>query len=398
MSFYQKGLLNLDINSSSTGVTYVQIMIISISTLIQSAIFIKAIIKMNRNQKVSKPLKACFLASSFCAFCNTVSLVLSNEFRGDTSLRKALKDPNMNIPYKLAYFTFNMTLGCFFLSLLCTVILKLYLTFNSSIYRMSSTMIRLFTVIVVMFFAISLTYSILVFVFGFTWPAAPYCWALLSFSLLLYIVGGIFAVYFFASKIVTLAKIQETTVKDLNTTQNDIKLNRHQQQLSDLAAKSVMLFGIQIISTCVIAVTLGLLFPAAFKPCFLSIDFTINLFCAYLQFGFAENHYQICCGKCDERVRGVVSNRTKRKIYKHSLGMIHNQIKAHHITVPSQSTAISVDKQDNLQSKSIQIDIQRDTESNHQSTTPLPITPCTEGETHTTFQLPNQNSIDSFAL
>lgn len=206
-----------------------------------------------------------------------------------------------------------------FLSLLCTVVLKLYLTFKASAFEMSLIMIRLFAVIVSTIIVFSFTFSTLRFIYGFHGEAAPYCWALLFSCMFLYILGCFLAVYFFASNLAKLAKIQGTSLRNLSAQRTDMKLNPRQQMLADLATKSMMLFAFQIGSTIFISFVVAFAFPQILRRSIYCFDFAINLFCAHLQFAFAENHYRICCGCSDDMFRGFMLNWVKRKIFTHSL-------------------------------------------------------------------------------
>merc|ERR1719334_2213312 len=76
----------------------------------------------------------------------------------------------------------------------------------------------------------------------------------------------------------------------------------------------MMLFTFQIGSSA-LTIGLALAVPQILRSNFYCIDFTINLFCAYLQFGFAENHYRKCCWCSDLIIRSMTSRWIKRKIF-----------------------------------------------------------------------------------
>merc|ERR1711874_784354 len=88
-----------------------------------------------------------------------------------------------------------------------------------------------------------------------------------------------------------------------------------QQQLSDLSSKYTLLFAVAMVSTMLLTV-LSCALNIYLRPQFMFIDLSINLWCIYLQFGFAKHHYEICCGCCDKRCRDYGSKRTRRMMLK----------------------------------------------------------------------------------
>merc|ERR1712012_1438462 len=95
----------------------------------------------------------------------------------------------------------------------------------------------------------------------------------------------------------TVASSQRT----MCVSESDISLNRNQQQLIALAARSVLLFVIAIFTGQFLSVVCAFAFSisSGVRDIFFGMDCTINLLCVYLQFSFAEEHYQRCCGRLD---------------------------------------------------------------------------------------------------
>lgn len=318
MSFLTDGYLNLNVDSASPTVMYINIPIQSIALLVQFAICSMAIIKMRLNPKTNMWLKACFVVSSFCACSNTVSFALVY-----------LLD---ELP--ILWFIKSMSWCCFFLSLVCTAILKLFITFNSSVYRMSRTMIRLFAVVVVLIFLCTLTASILELLVQ-DLREQPFFTALFLFNFFLYSVGCLFAVYVFVRDLLKLAETQRTSICNSGVTGKDMELTAKQQKLVNLATKSMMLFAIQLGSTMFIQVIVMWLFPIEVRGPFVAVDITLNLFCAYCQFGFSERHYQKCCGFCDRKFQGITLDWITKRIASQPLS--ENQTNTLHASIPSRS-------------------------------------------------------------
>ena len=310
--FDDDGYLYLNINTSLQTICITIAVICSISLLIQCAISITAVAKMRRNPRASRRLQACFVLSSISGCSYTAGIVIlavvSDQIYAIQSIAMFIN------------FLILQSISMFWLFLLCTFILKLYLTFRSSAFEMSQTMIRLFALIVIMFFVLSSTGNILFVFFEISFEP-------LFFSTwILYIFGCVLAVYFFATNLLKLAKLQGQAMSprtpspsDLSVLQNDIKLSPRQQKSVDLATKSMMLFAIQMGSTIVILMILMFAFPIEFRAPFACFDITLNLLCSYYQFGFAQKHYRNCCGFCDDKFQGIMLNWIKRRVVMHSL-------------------------------------------------------------------------------
>ena len=316
MSFLTEGYLHLNIDGSSPTVRYISISIQSTAFLIQFVICMVAIVAIRRNPQTNWVLKIFFLASAFAALLTSITSPLMDVFRGENDFVEAVQDHNMNIGFKITSFIWNISGTCFLVSILCTVIVKLYLTFKQTAFKMS--MIRL-NMVIPIFCMFMLTYSVLHFIFG----VYGLGWVLLLSSFLLYIAGCFFAVYCFVTRLLALAMFQATTPRNMDVAPGDRSLNLNQQQLADLATKTMMLFGFQITSTILIICALALALPWVMRRNVYCIDITINLFCSYLQFAWAEKHYRKCCGCCDDIFRSVTSKWIRRKIFAHSTSMCH---------------------------------------------------------------------------
>ena len=302
MSVMERGYLSLNI----PGETYIEISIYAISLVLQCAINMLAISKIRRNQQISTLLTMCFAASSFFACVAAVSSILFHV------------DIFNDITHKIALFIWSLSVYWFFLSLLCTVILKLHVTFKSSSYRMSLTMICLFAMIVLLFVILSLVFSIFVYLFecsqSIRFPVL--CFPVFFSGLVVYSLGCSLAVYAFVCRLLNLTKIQEISSRNLNVSPKNMQLKPQQQKLADLAMKSMILFAVQIASS-ILACILAFGFSRTLWDAFFAIDLTINYLCAYMQFAFATKHYRKCCGFCDDKFRAIMLERIKRKVSNH---------------------------------------------------------------------------------
>ena len=272
------GFFDLDIDNDSPTVIVVKITIYSISLLLQCVMGTIAIIKMRRDQNTSIFSNILFLLTVFCSCLYCICFIVLICISEDGDMDMATGDVYIQILFVTAYLSFTV----FILSVLEMLILRLFLTFKDSVYQMSPVLIAVFKTLSFLIFGVFIAICILLI---FTDSSFLFLWSLFFGGSILYMIGCVLAVYFFISNLSKLAKAREMTMRDLNIPEMDIKLDPHQQQLSDLAAKYMMLF--------VIAMGSSILTHSVFKyfvnhssglrMVFISIDNTVNLFCMYLQ-------------------------------------------------------------------------------------------------------------------
>merc|ERR1711994_792207 len=183
-----------------------------------------------------------------------------------------------------------------------------YITFKPSVYKMSHRIIVMFVIILVLIVLIAIPGFVLMFFTEFLVIG----YLLVFVSLFLYSIGCGVAVYFFKSNLSALTTLLVTSLKNVNHA-SDIELCDKQKNLSNLSSKYTMLFGFSIGST-ILSVLLMLSVHHHLRGPFIAIDLCINLWCMYLQFGFAEKRYKSCCKWCDERYSNLGLERTKMTI------------------------------------------------------------------------------------
>lgn len=219
---------------------------------------------------------------------------------------------------------------CFFLiTLLGTLVTRLYVTFKGSSLEMTQRTVQIFLIIFV-FESIS---SILtctghaLIVYGYdnigdtiTYPTA--C----SFYIL-YIIGSALPVRLFTGNLSKIAKMQRNSNlvhlshsghSDTSPVAQDTSLNSKQLTLLHLSAKYILLFFVAVIST-ILTYVLIVIVSFECRGLFMAFDLCLNLFCMYLQFAFAKKHYQKCCGCLDSRCRMCVLNRARKAIHKEAV-------------------------------------------------------------------------------
>ena len=114
-------------------------------------------------------------------------------------------------------------------------------------------------------------------------------------------------------------------IRRSSLTAKEVKLDEKQQKLSDLSARYMLMFAVSMGSTLLFmilsnAVGAGIDSPAtdAWAYALIVPDFVVNLLCLYLQYGFARDDFNRCCGFLDRRCKKSVAKKTKKTIEKHS--------------------------------------------------------------------------------
>ena len=321
MDIIEDGYLGVNIDGSSILVRIVDIAVCSIAFLAQSAIGVMAVRGMRKTQIMNMMPNALFLLSLFCASACTLCLSMPflNEFESEYPLT-----PNIGFS-KIALCVYGLLFACFVLSLLGILILRLHSTFKDTAYRMSPALISFFIIILSVFSAIVVVSLILYWMMDYSiWWETIIQMALAMSLLVVFVIGCFSALCYFVSTLNTLAKTQGKKHRIFDTSSaDDIALNEHQQALSDLAAKFMMLFGIAIMSTMLSPLLLYAINQSSgLRSAVIAVDITINLNCLYLQFSFAKNQYLKCCGCCDRNCRRFISKRTQRSIHKHHMDLL----------------------------------------------------------------------------
>ena len=255
MGVFEDGFFDSNLDRNALIMKATRFAALAIVLAMQITIGIIAVIKMHRAKRANKVLNMLFIFSLFTACAHT-----AHAFQYDGPLFIEVIG--------------SMSVGLFFVTLLGTLIFRLYISFRGSVYRMSKPLILIFSVIMVIDSAGWIIFS-LFYVYIKPIP-------LLGLSLLLlYIIGSILAVHYFVSNLKKVALARESTLQNLNLDQ--IKLDQKQQELSDFSAKYMMLFALAIVST-IIADILALLIVnrgSGLRAPIWALDICINLYLMY---------------------------------------------------------------------------------------------------------------------
>merc|ERR1740123_1434654 len=112
----------------------------------------------------------------------------------------------------------------------------------------------------------------------------------------------------------------------MSITKDEVNLDKNQQGYSDLAARYLLLFAVAICSdSACYFLAFGFSSHSGLRYFVMAVDYTVNISCVYLQFSFANNHYQRYCGCMDALFRRQISKRTRTIIHRQMTSRIRTR-------------------------------------------------------------------------
>ena len=208
-----------------------------------------------------------------------------------------------SIFYLVAYVTF--------LSLLATLIFRLYNTFYASTYKLSNTNIWLFgityTIDVILFTISIMEFMYITFAHKGDWIAYSNQFGFNGgyFSIgaiILYIIIGCYAIFLFVKKLMTIATARDYTMKQ-------ISLNEKQKALIKRSTKYVSILSLAMFTSFLVSISwicgtflwsesedINAILDQSMMLLTL-IDSIVNVICLYLQFTFSNEYYEKYCQK-----------------------------------------------------------------------------------------------------
>ena len=298
---------------AATAFNLVEIAGSAIALIIEVMIGVLACYKMRHSKTASKTgRELLYLFGASCTFaCSaTISLLIFSLF------------PDSAETEQFSIFIWLMSMSLFFLTLLITLVWRLHKTFRHSDFRMGKIRRGLFVCVfsLYMLMMVLCTFGRIMIFRGNEqfWTFYSSC---LLVALCIYAFGSFLAVRFFVVNLNKLAKLHADSDHAEHTpspTADGVSLSKQQSKLLNVAAKYILLFFVAIFST-VLSAVLSFILSFEMRCLFLSLDYCVNLFSLYLQFGFAAKNYRKFCNCIDSRCRATVSKRTKKAIHETSL-------------------------------------------------------------------------------
>jgi len=267
----------------------------SIFLCAQISVSIAAIWSLQKQDNINGVLKWIFYGNLLFTFITTVVwLGTSTDVFGDVSedatwtlLALGFLLPSWNVTF-----------------ILFTLIWRIIITFSGPSFELSKCSKLTLCTLTILSFVLPLPMSIHI---AFDLDGAYTDWSMWSLmaSFLVYPAMAIYAVYVFQSALLSLTKMQQSA-----------ELKERQNMLTELAARSFLLFFAACTSmTIFLFVAFNALFGDVDSSNFyivIAIDQMINAFCLYLQFGFTKRVYMKCCKYPDQWCRGCVSRKIRK--------------------------------------------------------------------------------------
>lgn len=308
MDSFGNGAFGIHIDGASPTIRWIAISWGSSLFLVQCIIAMVAYYQISDHGRINPYLKSLFLISVLSAWSGTMADLI-----GNIIMLQSGAYPNACTQI------YAQSTGFFFVAMLATLVLRLYMTFQHSIYRMSKTLTYIFITIFALSFVLSVVGAILLVLYPDSPEKIAYGTGIPFF--LMFFIGTALAVTFFVRNLAKLAKTRADSASMRNVVdikEDDIKLNEQQQRLSDLCARYILLYFMATFSTnlCYFVLALTINVDSQFRNVFYSVDYCVNLICLYLQFGFAQAHYHQCCGCLDRPCKRFLSRRAKKSILK----------------------------------------------------------------------------------
>ena len=364
MIICQAGYLDLDIDGTSPTIKIINVSLILIAFLIQCTIGAIAMVKMRTSKTsdgdVGMLTRMVFLFSVFCACVFMVTLLpilllghLEDAHEEDVidtnhGDRDVTQTNERHVVHEILIYFHLMSLGCLFLSLLTSLILKLYVTFKNSVYSMSSVLIHSFSILIAVYFVVLTIFCAL---WSFMSGTHPIVLSILFILLvLIFVMGSALSIFFFIQTLKKLVEARElalagNVMRTNHLRRRDFKLDTQQQALANLSSKYVMLFTIAVVTTILTQIAaLSVNFSSGLRSTICALNLCIVSWCLYLQFTFAKDHYQKSCGCCDTRCTSAISRKSQRRIHEQVMSMMHGRL-SNSNTPRSRSTPRSVSSQ-----------------------------------------------------
>ena len=324
MSKLHEGYLGLFFEGTSPSVAIPCITLISICLICQMAIGFIAVRQIESHKNIPTQIKVPFGACFVFAIASTIVLIPWSPIFSSSW--------NTNTHVILYCFLF-FCLFSFWTCLLLILVLRLWVVF-SEFMQMSNRMNIGFKCIFTVLFLITLFVFIVIlmgadidystdtlFVDTHSDEEIIIIYVLAFSFIFLYLIGAVCATLFFLNNLRKLALSRTSSSRNLEAQQTeDIPLNDQQERIINLASRYALLFIIAMTSDIVVMVLLNFAvsLESGIRNVFFAMDCTVNLFCVYLQFAFAGEHYMRCCGCIHRRWRKRVDKIARRAIHKHS--------------------------------------------------------------------------------
>ena len=299
------------LNEESEAIQWIDICAACFSLIGVLTIAIKSIIEMKSGGQMNKSLVVLFCV----AVCSAVLFLITGILY---SIGWLIPSDSLQFYTLILITVFYMV---FLFCLLATLIVRLWVVFKDSVWRMSYRIRNTFIVLCTLGVVGDICHIYLFSLTDDQYGASDelYIRNLYLASggalLLVYATMSALAVYLFVHNLVKLAALQTSRAADAISLKHGARrtLNKQQVKMVGQSTKYLSLFLIAMMSTLISVIPLlagALLITRVLSR----LDVCVNVMCLYLQFRFAKLHYDTCCIKVDGCTRKVIERCVGRKI------------------------------------------------------------------------------------
>ena len=295
--------------------------------------------KTKNKTNINPIIKYLYLISSTIAILVAITCIVASFHRCHWATQHAFYDPDITLSPIAGGLYFILIL-----TILATLLFRLYITFKGSMFSISKcqkwsflVLFSLSTVsaciaIILLYVVNSYTRNIVLFA-----AESPLLSIYSVIFGVFYTLTSIYGMVVFCRKMHGITKLQMQSLRNV-TDINNVSINKRQQKLLDAASKYISLLSIAIISTFLGFVAFGIVISGfrwmpyddpeeehsetfefwrtTINFIVLPLDCTVNILCLYLQFPFAKDTYRKYCGCCSKCWKLVLVKRTERTLMK----------------------------------------------------------------------------------
>ena len=284
---------------------WIEMSFASLSLIGVSTIAIKSTMAMKTDKHMNRLLVVLFYAGVCSAILHLIAVILNNTawlISSDTMRRYTSI---------ISWLLFLAFLYC----LLTTLVVRLWVVFKDSAWRMSGRIRKTFIVLGTL--ALVGDFGMMVILITDDENLQTTLLLLAGATLLLYAMTSALAVYLFVRNLLRLAALQSSrSPLSRNNVLGPPSLNRQQMKMVEQSTKYLSLFLIAMMST---VISLVPLFAGAELITWIlsRLDVCVNVLCLHLQFRFAKSHYDKCCSKADGCTLKAIESCVRRKVNSH---------------------------------------------------------------------------------
>jgi len=270
------------LNEYGDSVAWIGMVTAAISLVVVSVIGIVSKARMNSNTSrwVTVPF--------FCAISSAILSQIASMVLNTAQLISS------NTLYVYSAVMTWLSLGELYVCLVLTFVVRLWLIFKDSAWRLSDPT-RYALIVTCGLLQLSIfPVNVAMLLDDVGYYDIDYFALFFGFFILLYVTTSATAVLLFMRKLMKLSSITHCD-------------QRQREKLMKQSTKYASLFLVGILSSLVAWISLhrNLRLPATL---FSTADTVINVLCLYLQFGFAQSHYERLCGRADGCTRKIIES------------------------------------------------------------------------------------------